>query len=338
MPQPSVKSFSPAPAERWLYLWLGPDRFRKRERLAVLTAAAGVQLLDRHDRLGGELSAPALPGLVRERPAMSPVRLLVIDEAHRLAPACLDWLTEHSAAIGHAIVVLMSDQELSAKHPLHGLERLAVVEQFAVPSPIEARDWMVAWLSQAGKRAMPGSLQRLLAVYGPDLPALAAALEQLVAFVGERTEVTEHDAEALTAGPRAARATAESSKGSFALVEMVARRNAGGALRVIDEQLDTGKDVLELLGMLVWQLQRWVMVAGLMDAGVARDKIAMATGMQAWQLGRIQGEIGGWSIAALRRGLETCWRLDTGIKTGKVVPRLGLEQVVVQLCAAGRAR
>ena len=243
------------------YLFLGPDRSRKRQRITQLIEALGISPLDHHEISAAEWSSSRLLALAREHPAASPVRLIVIDDAHRLDGACLSVLTEQLEVLTQlACLVLLVETELPAHHPLTTLASRVTVEPFAGLS-------------------------------SPD-----------------------------------ARAT------RFAAIEAVARRDVAAALHAVHEHLASGKEIVELVGLLVWQLQRWLTVSHLLEAGVERERIETLTGLRAWQLERVLAELAGRPPAVLRQALRRCWELDVATKTGRTIPRLALEELIVELC------
>ena len=250
-----------------VYLFVGPDRLRKQERLARLVRTLRVHPLDRHVRTAREVSAPQLGTLIREYPALSSFRLIIIEDAHRLSQDCVSLLEAHHKTLAQvACVVLLSDTPFGVAHPLLALKPYATVESF------EERD-----------RSKPSS--------------------------------------------------------GFALAEAIARRDVAAALGTVHEQLAQGKDVVELFGLVGWQLQRWLTVSHLRDAGLSAERIAEATGWSGWQVEQVRREVAGRRPDEVRRLTQRCWEADVAVKTGRVIPRLALEQVVVELCvpSAGTA-
>lgn len=119
----------------------------------------------------------------------------------------------------------------------------------------------------------------------------------------------------------------------FAFLNAIARRELPSALQGLHEQLASGKEAFELLGLIVWQLQRWLTLAHLMDTVASRAQIEAATGWKPWQIDRLIDELKGRSVASLQEAIEACWKLDVEAKSGRL-PSLttALEQVVVSLC------
>jgi DNA polymerase III delta subunit len=243
-------------------LFLGPDRPRKLLRIHELEGALGVQPFDRHQLDAAGTSARQLVALCRQRPAASPVRLIVIDQAHRLDRACVDALLAHAAVIAkNACVVLLVEVELSLRHALAKASGGMRTERF------------------------PG---RSISAVKP-----------------------------------------------FALTDALGSRDVAGALAAVRDQLLAGKEPLELLGLIAWQLHRWVTVKRLGRAGYSAERVVSVTGLHPWQAQRLLSEVARRSLESLQRTLSRCWQLDLDAKRGRTVPELAVEQLVVEMCLTG---
>lgn len=118
----------------------------------------------------------------------------------------------------------------------------------------------------------------------------------------------------------------------FALTDALGTRDAAGALSALHEQLLAGKEPLELLGLVAWQLNRWVLVKRLNALGHGTERIAASTGLKPWQVERAQTEVARRPLEAIQRMLERCWQLDVDAKSGRTIPELAVEQLVVEVC------
>ena len=317
---PARESQSRAP----IYLLVGPDRFRKRARLEELASQLGVQALDRHEHGASELSAGALVTLLRGYPAASPRRVVIVEQAEELDEATARLLKEQLPVWSQtACLILLTDAALSAHPALAGLKSIATVETFSWLQPHEVGQWMIRELAVSRKRIAEDALGMLLQAHGADLPAIRGTLDQLVQWVDSRECIERADVEMFL--------ETRSDAGHFAVIEGLVHRDVPGALKALDEQLRAGKDALEVLGLLVWQVQRWLTVRQLLDQGLPRERIAAIAGIQPWQLERTVAEVRGRSVELLRRMLAACWELDTAVKTGRVPSvRTALEALLVQ--------
>jgi len=309
-----------------IYLFTGPDRYRKRERVNVFARTRAVDPLDRHETSALQLSASTLITLVRTQPAASLIRLIVIDEAHRLDGACLKALGEQAELLKQTTcLILLVDVDIDANHPLASIKPHASVEHFAWLSSHEVSRWVQRDVAAHKKRIAASAIQDLLQAYGADLAGIKAFLSQVISWVGSRPQLSQADVRVFLRVPV--------TKSQFALVDAIAKRDVATALQAVQEQLAAGKEVLELLGLLVWQLQRWLTVGQWMEAGIPPDGIAQRSGLRPWQLERMQRELADRPVDSLRWALQRCWELDVAAKSGRVPsPRVALEQLIVALC------
>ncbi len=110
----------------------------------------------------------------------------------------------------------------------------------------------------------------------------------------------------------------------FELVNAIARRDAAAALTGLHDQLADGKELLEVVGLLGWQLQRWLLVKRGGDAS-----------LQPWQLERLRGEVASRSVESLQHSVRRVWEVDVAAKQGRLPsPRAAVDTLVVELCRA----
>lgn len=118
----------------------------------------------------------------------------------------------------------------------------------------------------------------------------------------------------------------------FALTDALGRGDVGEALRAVHEQLMTGREPHELVALAAWQVNRWLGVRRLLDAGYSGGRIAAALSLKDWQVQRLQGEVARRTVEQLQDLLAACWQLDRDLKTGQAIALPGLEQLIVSLC------
>ncbi|MBI2495375.1 MAG: hypothetical protein HYY59_04735 [Candidatus Omnitrophica bacterium] len=247
-----------------LRFFLGPDRARKLQRIHELERSLGIEPLDRHHVDAATTSAAELLALCRQQPAMSPLRLIVVDQAHRLDRISVDALRQHAGAIAKtACVILLVETELSLRHPL-------------------------------SEQPAKGTF----------------AVERFPQYGAVATK-------------------------PFAFTDALGAGEMGGALAAAHDQLVSGKEPLELLGLVAWQLNRWVLVKRMLGSGYPAERIGTVIGLRPWQVQRLQSEVARRSLASLQELLERCWQLDVDAKRGRAIPQLALEQLVTEICVSG---
>lgn len=253
-------SATPSSHSPSLFLFIGPDRAGKLQRVHRLAQTWRVDALDFHHLDGGALDAATLMTWCRQQPAASACRLIVIDDAHRLDPACAEALIQQAAVIaGSARVLLLVEAAWPARHPLANPPEVIAVERF------------------------------------PDRGGEPAAKP-------------------------------------FALTDALGASDLPGACVALQEQLATGKEPLEVLGLVGWQLTRWVTTRRWLDQGAGAERISAMTGWKPWYVRRLSEEVERRPLAALQRLLLRCWQLDVDAKRGRILPQMAIEQLITEVC------
>ena len=250
---------STAQAPGGLWLWVGPDRPSKLQRIREREAAGPIHVFDRHQVNAASSDFASLLALTRQQPAASPVRLIIVDEAQRLESAFVRTLLQQADVIARtACVVFLVEAELRPHHPL----------------------------LQAG-----GAIT-------------------VTRFPGRERPATN----------------------PFAFTEALGTADHVHALIAMRQQRAAGREAVELLGLIAWQLQQWLLVKRVARQGYTDEQVESLSGLRPWRLERLQFEARGRSLESLQRSLTRCWQLDVEAKSGRTVPELALEALVIELC------
>jgi len=227
-----------------------------------------------------------------------------IRELARQIPAhLLDWHTCEAARLSAEDL-----GRLVREQPVASPQRLVVIEraQRLSPSCVEALRHTLA------QQRIAACLILLV-----DEPTKSAAvLQPLAAFAVAETYDT-------PAAP----------VDTFALVNAIARRDVAAALQALDDARRDGREPLEVVGMLVWQLQRWMTVARLMPLRLPPQRMEALSGMSGWQMERVQREAHSRSVEWLTVRLWDCFELDVAAKRGELsLVDHAVERLVITLC------
>lgn len=144
-----------------------------------------------------------------------------------------------------------------------------------------------------------------------------AALSKLPASLARAEEFPDRDRPALK---------------PFALIDALGRREPAAALNAMEDQLAAGRDPLELLALISWQLQRWVLVTRCAEQGWDEDRTGQATGARGWQLERLRSELGGAPLEVYERLMALCWQIEADVKTGRRLMPVALVELVTAVC------
>jgi len=213
-----------------------------------------------------------------------------------------------------------------------------------------AREFGTSQFESAGKKISAEALALFLQRAGDDFGILATEAQKLVDYAGDRDKITRADVEVVTSE------TPEEKV--FKMVDAVAAKNAGAALRFLDELFETGDDpradAPRALSMIARQFRLIWQAKMLAEAGVKRfEKSAVPEELKAglpsspnlleiasWQAGRAANQAGRFSHADLARCFLAVAKADAMLKgvEGEIEdPRMVMELLVIEL-AGGRQR
>ncbi len=177
-------------------------------------------------------------------------------------------------------------------------------------------------LRRAGKTLEPSALARLEEQMG-DAPAfLSSVLDQLIAYTGTETQVTEATVEAFQENWKEADA--------FALTDAIANRNPAKALLLLKQLVDSPDELISLLGLLHWQIRRLWQARVLLDDGESEGIIIKKCRLSPKQMSFFMRQVKNFSRKKLEYSLEKLFELDWKIKTGQAEGAIALEAWAVQ--------
>lgn len=159
-----------------------------------------------------------------------------VSEGQAVLEAVTEWVRELGAFRWDGVRLLVSAGRIDRRRAFFkALDKLAAVEHFPGLSG-EDRDWREkaaaaagAEFRAAGRRIDPEALAAFVEQVGPNARLLAMEAGKLLAYVGERAQITVEDVEAIVTRGRSARA--------FALADAFGERHLGRALKHLDDEL-----------------------------------------------------------------------------------------------------
>jgi DNA polymerase-3 subunit delta len=195
--------------------------------------------------------------------------------------------------------------------------------------PLSARDlpaWVVARFAVYGKRPEPAAVGALVTLAGTHLRDLDHEVAKVCAYVGDPTQVTRADVEAI--------ATRVGEASIFTLADALGNGDAPAALGALHEILAT-HEPLQVLYMVARQFRlilRAHTLAGRGGGAVTAERL----GVHPFVARKIVEQARGYRPEQFPRIFAALEAADRAIKTGTPA-RLVLEMLFVRLCEARRA-
>lgn len=212
-------------------------------------------------------------------------------------------------------------------------------------------------LAARGKRITDTALGRLLSAVGPHLRLLASEIEKLSLYVGERSEITAEDVDAIVSGWKQARA--------FALAEALGDRHLPAALQALDKELweirlkvDKDKSSIGLLYGLIAKVRLLLLLKELVRlghltpgaspnqvrAGLARlptdllpaDRRYNPAAQHPYVVSKALAQVANYSTRELVRAMDTLLECNQRLVGSGLDDALVLQQALVQIIGAAR--
>ncbi len=243
------------------------------------------------------------------------------------------------------------------------LEALGPVEEHPGLSP-QDRHWMERAetfarqeLAARRKRISETALARLVSAVGPHLRLLAAEVEKLSLYTGDRPEITVADVAAVVSAGKQARA--------FALAEALGDRHLPAALRALDEELweirlkvDKDKSAIGLLYGLIAKVRLLLLLKELVrlghlqpgaDTNRVRDALARLpagllpterrynpAALHPFVVSKALGQVQNYSTRELIRAMDTLLECNRRLVGSGLDDALALQQALVQIIGTSR--
>jgi DNA polymerase-3 subunit delta len=326
-----------------VYLVAGEERHLA---LDVVRAVRDVALagatpgLNEEQMVAGEVTARAVLSAARTLPMFAKRRLVVLRslerwDAHGEKKAnseALDQLADYLDDPSPSTVLLLVAGKLDKRRRLY---TSAQKKGFLVVCEPLKRDALPGWITRAvrerGNTAAAGVADLIAELAGPELGAVADAVERVCLFAGEGAELTEdHVAECIV---RLRPTTV------WELVDAVGARDAGRALSTLAGVYDPSDRGLRLVGVLAWSARQLLKFESATRGGASPEDAAKRAGAPPFKARDLAKQTRQTSRADLEDWLETLAGLDFALKGGsKRQPQAVLEHAILALCTKDRPR
>ncbi|HLK36837.1 MAG TPA: DNA polymerase III subunit delta [Polyangiaceae bacterium] len=317
-----------------VYVVAGEERMLRDRVVAEVRASAlegGLPDFNEDKFTAGEVDADTVISAARTAPMFARRRFVVVRGAERwdaegTAGAPFDRLADYAAApVESSCLVIVATR-------LDGRRRLAVLARrqgFLVAcEPLDGRAlpaWIASYARDRGNPMDRDVCELLAALVGPDLSAVADAVERLSLYVGAGAAIDEGAVGACVARIRTA--------DTWALVDAVGGGDLGRALQTLADAFDPRERGLPLLGALAWSIRQLARYQAATMGGAPSDEAARRAG--AFQPQRAR-ELAVKSRAVRPREVER-WLLvlaetDLALKSSRRAPDAILEEMLTRLC------
>lgn len=270
--------------------------------------------------------ADSIVGAANTLPFASERRLVIVRNIEKMGKDGLEAITAYAADPSPTTVLALSGAKMAKNTRLYkAVDRLGGVVERTAPKGRDLVASVRSMFSDRGRTLDLAGAELLVQSVGKDLQRISVEIDKVVAYAGDRTELTRADIDAIVA------TTAETSVFEFA--DALADRDCVRALNLLDGLLrDGGSTVLSVHFMAMRTLRDLIAARSLIDRGrPSLGDLSKALGRPDWQLKRLPKQAQGFRPEELVALLKAAAKAEAEMKTSRDA-RLALERWVVLAC------
>lgn len=268
-----------------------------------------------------------LEGLARTYPFFSEKRVLLLDRTGILKSG-KDALIKIMETMPDTTCMILCEPEVDKRSRAYKwIKKNGYVGEFLKKNQTEKvlLRWIAAFLSKEKKQIRESAARYFLHRVGDDMYQIKNELDKLIAYVGERPEVTQEDIAAITSG--------EVQNKIFDMVTAIARKEKKQALVYYDDLLVLKEPPMRILFLIVRQYRILLVMKNMRSLRKTDQQIAQSAGIPLFSVRRYESQLREYDQTALEECVKQCVQVEEEIKTGRIGDQMGVELLIVGLSA-----
>ena len=303
-----------------VYLFTGTEEYLKREALSRLRGKLlppGLEALNDMTLEGA--TAQQITDAAETMPMMCERRIVTVRDwapllsaRSRNEDAEVEWMRRwlDNPPVTCVLVFYMRGNPDGKKKLTALLKKQAAVVDFQPLSDAELARWCRGQLKPSGKKLSTGTLNTLSFMAGRELTRLTGELEKLVAYVGERDEITEADVRAIV--------PASLEYKVFEIMNQLLEGDMLKAQQTVNSLLQGGQSPMGLLAMLTRQARQLTHMRCALDAGNSVQQVQAQLDMHAYAAKQTARQCARLSACWLKDLYDACVESDYAVKSGRL--------------------
>jgi DNA polymerase-3 subunit delta len=303
------KNFAP------LYLLHGEERwFIDRLQDVLLDHAVAPHERDFNFDLfyGAETDARAALNACQAFPMMAERRLVIIRDFDRMKENTLFKSLAEQPNPACVVFLVCAGKPNMSHHPYRAIKASGVVEEFKALYPNQVPRWIEALATERGFALEPKAIQMLAEYVGSSLSSVAAELDKLATYVGEREVITAEDIVQASGQTR--------DVNVFELQRAVGERQVDRVLHITERLLQqssnpTGESNAIVAFLTSFFIKLW-QLTGLQAGRIPEKEMASAIGVSPYFLRDYLAYLRRYDVRAIDNALSALLAADFELKGG----------------------
>lgn len=279
---------------------------------------------------GDETDASEILSLAEEVSFFGARRMIMVKWAEKLSARDGEALIPYLQSPNPSATLIVAATKLDGRTKwVQELKKRATVIDCAPLFDNQRGTWVAQQARECGVRLDQSGLELLKDQAAEGLYAVRNELEKLAAFPDESRTIGAAEVEMVRGKPP--------GMSVFDWSEAVARGDRGKALEIVAKNLEMGEAPLRLLGAFLWQLRRVWKAKSALNQGADAKQAAQKAGIPPFRAREFIQQVERWREPQLQKAWQLLVKADSALKGGRAIaPKLVLDELVLELCRAGR--
>ena len=321
-----------------IYFFSGEELLLQQRALKALEQQllpVGLEDFNKDVLSGADITPKQIAEMAMNLPFMAEKRLLIIQpplpflsipKSDKAGQASVQYLLDYLEQPNpQCCLVFCGDSALGKTGALNKkLQEKAVQVDFAPLKGKVLEQWIVAYVTAAGRSIDRQAVEYLSAINSFDLQILEQELQKLLLYQMDAPVITlQHVQDIVTK-------TVEAN--IFALSDSIGNKNGSEALQVLKHMFYLGESPFKLIGFLVRHFRNLILVKDYRQMGYGEGRIKEKTKLHPFVIKKSMRQAERFSMQQLIAALERLLLIEVELKSTSANGEELLEQFVIELC------
>ncbi len=274
---------------------------------------------------GGEAKGEAIVEAAQTLPMFAERRVVLVKKSGALSAAALDVLAGYVQDPAPSTCLIFQGEKIDQRKKFFlDLKKNGRLVEYKRPYENQLGPFIRDEAASHGKRMEPAAAEMLAYFVGSNLHELAAQVEKVATYVGERQTIKLEDVKVIASDTKV--------DSVFDLANALGERNLGRALRSLQTILRDGEAPLMVLAMVTRHFRQLWRVRELLAKKMPSQEISKAAGIHPYFVRGIMEQATGFSRSEFMAIFERFYATDLALKTSGGKSTDLLERLVMAIC------
>ena len=278
---------------------------------------------------GKECRGDEIATAAQTLPMFAERRVVLVRRSSELPAPALDKLTEYVADPSPTTCLIFEGEKIDQRKKFFlEIRKKGMLVEFKRLYENQLAPFIREEAAVYGKKVEPAALEMLVYLVGNNLQELAAEMEKVATFIGNRDTVKVADIREIVSDTKVDTV--------FELANALGEKETGKALRSLNTILRDGEAPLMVLAMLTRHFRQLWRVKELCEKKVPTQEISRATGINPYFIKGIVEQARNYRLSEFRGIFERFFETDLALKTSGGKPVNLMECLVMDICGKGK--